>query len=117
MRFLGSDMFKPFVLIAAVGGFALMGLTTESYADRFRPGATPAGGRIAKFCNTDLLSTTEQRDCIQRFKKAKSDDERRELIGTLQDTMKVRQKLADEEYERLNPGGRNGPVCTGTQCQ
>ncbi len=110
-------MFKPFVLIAAVAGFVLVGLSTESYADRFRPGSSPAGGRIAKFCNTDLLSSAEQRECMQRFKKAKSDDERRELIGSLQDTMKARQKTADEEYERLNPGGRNGLVCTGTQCQ
>lgn len=110
-------MLKQFVLIAAVAGFAVVGLTTESYADRFRPGATPAGGRIAKFCNTDLLSTSEQRDCMRRFKNAKSDDDRRELIGTLQETMKARQKEADEQYERLNPGGRNGLVCTGAECQ
>jgi hypothetical protein len=110
-------MFKPFVLIAVTAGFVLAGLTTASYADSFRPGATPAGGRIAKFCNTDLLSTSEQRDCLRRFKKAKSDDDRRELIGTLQETFKERQKVADEEYKRLNPGGYNGPVCTGTQCQ
>ncbi|MBY0510842.1 MAG: hypothetical protein K2P94_11940 [Rhodospirillaceae bacterium] len=106
-------MFKV-VCFAAV---LTAGLVSVAYADSFRPGASPAGGRIGKFCNTDLLSAEEQKDCIRRFKKAKSDDERRELVGSLQDTFKARQKEADKEYERLNPGGRNGPQCTGQQCQ
>lgn len=106
-------MFKVF----SVAAVFMVCAASVAHADSFRPGASPAGGRIAKFCNTDLLSYDEQKDCMRRFKKAKSDDERRELIGTLQETFKARQKEADEAYDRLNPGGRNGPACTGQQCQ
>jgi len=117
MFFLGSDMFKPFVLIATVVGFVVVGLSTEIYAESFRPGATPAGGKIAKFCNNDLMTNTEQRDCIQRFKKAKTDEQRRELITTVQETLKERQKGVDEAFQRANPGGRDAFYCEGARCQ
>ena len=106
-------MFK----VACVAVAMTVSFVSHAYADSFRPGSSPAGGRIGVFCNSDLLSSAEQKDCVRRFKKAKSDDERRELVGTLQETFKKRQKVADEEYERLNPGGRNGSVCTGQACQ
>lgn len=106
-------MFK----VACVAALLAASFVSYAHADSFRPGASPAGGRIGVFCNSDLLSSVEQKDCIRRFKKAKSDDERRELVGTLQETFKERQKAADEANERLNPGGRNGQVCTGQQCQ
>jgi hypothetical protein len=108
-------MFKVSVTAAAIA--VLFALSSHAYADSFRPGASPAGGRIGKYCNNDLLNDAEKKQCILRLKEAKTDDERREVLDTLKDTFKARQADLDKENERRMPGGKNGLACSGTQCQ
>jgi len=94
-------MFKV-VCVAAV---LTLSLASVAHADSFRPGSSPAGGRIGKVCNSDFLSPSEQRDCIAKMKAAKTNAEKKEIRDVIKQNQKERQEEADRANARANPGG------------
>jgi hypothetical protein len=91
--------------VVCVTAVMTVGLVSHAHADAFRPGASPAGGRIGKVCNSDFLSRSEQLDCIEKMKAAKTDAERKEIRDVIRQNQKERQEEADRANARVNPGG------------
>ncbi len=91
--------------IVCVAAVMTVGLASQAYADSFRPGSSPAGGRIGKVCNSDFLSRSEQQDCIEKMKAAKTNAEKQEIRDIIKQNQKERQEEADRANARANPGG------------
>jgi hypothetical protein len=96
-------MFKVVCLVAVM----TVGFVSSAYAGGFRPGESPAGGRIGAVCNSDFLSRPEQLDCIDKMKAAKTNAERKEIRDIIRENRKERQKERDRQHDNVNIGGPN----------
>jgi hypothetical protein len=96
-------MFKVVCLAAVM----TVGFVSHAYADAFRPGSSPAGGRIGRVCNSEFLSRPEQMDCVEKMKAAKTDAERKEIRDLIRENQKERQKERDRQHDNVNIGGPN----------
>lgn len=93
--------------VIIVTGALALSVASVAHADAFRPGASPAGGRLGKICNSQFLSRTEQADCFEKMKAAKGDAERKEIRDVIRANEKERQAEVDRQNDNVNIGGAN----------
>ena len=96
-------MFKITLLAAALA----VGLVSIAQAQGFRPGSSPAGGRIGKICNDEHLDVAERTHCFESMKAAKNGTERNEIRDAVRAKLKDKQKAIDEARRIQGATGPN----------